>query len=368
MLSRAMLLLSFQLASPSVEYVCHVGLLIVLCLCIGLFFGAVGFVIFEGMSKGKFIRYPLALAAILWAIAASTTDPWPDGVGMERCLEVVNPALSIDSAAEDLIETCGDLDATSAPVLLLLAFALAMVAPELSEFSVLGLFSLKKEIIEQKGAVAEQGAQIADLRHQIATSSSSSSASTHVNITNTVEQTDRDVSALRVEDEAAFSTASRLERALLDDLADSLLGLSPPNSEISTSIYLYSAADEVLHQLGSADEVTDFAIGKGATGQAYQAADTIVVTAEAVHNSEYGLTPEQQARFADKNIVGATPITINPPGSPVSVVGVVSAVGTVEMPADGEQRERLRLMWAGALEISAPLVGVYLQVFGILRE
>jgi len=54
--------------------------------------------------------------------------------------------------------------------------------------------------------------------------------------------------------------------------------------------------------------VQSFQPGKGATGEAWSNRQTIVRTGAAVHNGSHGLTEAQQAHFAGRNTVVATPI------------------------------------------------------------
>lgn len=70
-------------------------------------------------------------------------------------------------------------------------------------------------------------------------------------------------------------------------------------------------------------DVKVFAPGKGATGQAYSAGQTIVRLGVEVHDGTHGLTEAQQEYFASRNAVVATPIFAD---DDKTVIGVLAAI------------------------------------------
>jgi hypothetical protein len=107
----------------------------------------------------RWLRLPAAFAVLAVGFAVVTTEPWPHGLGLERCTDTVNPALQNDAGARpQMLETCEPHGAGSAPVLLAMVAALLLLAPEFSEFSVAGLVTVKrsiKQLAEQQDQLKE---------------------------------------------------------------------------------------------------------------------------------------------------------------------------------------------------------------------
>ena len=68
-----------------------------------------------------------------------------------------------------------------------------------------------------------------------------------------------------------------------------------------------------------------FRRGIGATGKAFETGQFVVATGNAVSDAPHGLSPDQQAYFADCRSVASAPILRG-----TSVLGVVSAVSTID--------------------------------------
>lgn len=107
-------------------------------------------------------------------------------------------------------------------------------------------------------------------------------------------------------------------------------------------------------------DVTDFQSGNGATGQSWKDEETIVVTGEAAHNAEYGLSYEQQEFFSDLTIVGATPI-FDLDGK--KTIGVLTA--SSKQPIDAEEETAIKKEFEAALETTARVLAVTLIAYDL---
>src|SRR5262249_20158463 len=125
----------------------------------------VGISAFALMQKGgtdnwRWLRWALALGLLVAALVAVTTPTWPHGLGLQTCQSVPNPALEhAPNAQPTTVQTCSDIGATGAPFLLAIALALLLLAPDLSEVGVPGLFSLKARVAQQEDTTARQEQQ-----------------------------------------------------------------------------------------------------------------------------------------------------------------------------------------------------------------
>ena len=328
----------------------------------------VGLLIFaaDQASDWKWLRYPAIFFVVGYAVLAATSAPWPDGLGLETCETVANPGLGETYTDPETIEVCSDLGATAAPLLLAALVVLLLASPELSEFSVPGLFEVKRRVAKQEAKSAELDNRLTEITAvwAVAGASSVSGVSLTVNNNTVASPTPARPAAERldVRDKATLVVASRLQQSLLTELDSLLRERSPDLNNLELAVYLWHESEEVLRQVGrSPGDVSEFARGSGATGQAFANLRPVIVTGEAVHSAAYGLTSEQQEHYAAYNIAGAVPV-FGGPGE--SAIGALSAAGALEvLPTSEQERAALRSEWAEAFGIVSPQVSVYLQTF-----
>lgn len=132
-------------------------------------------------------------------------------------------------------------------------------------------------------------------------------------------------------------TADRAEYTIFEGL----LSQEPRfGQDFAFTVYVYNAQSEMLEPVWPSKErdaqwqVKCFRSGHGATGLAWDNAATVVKHGAEVHNDVHGLTEEQQAAFAEYNLVAATRI-YDDTQDPIGVLSCVSRkdsehFGTVE--------------------------------------
>lgn len=303
----------------------------------------------------RWLRWPVAASVLIGTLLAATTAAWPDGLGLQSCKTIANPAASSNADAEETIEVCSDLSSTAAPVLLAIAVTLLLLSPELGEFGVPGLISLRARVEKQERTSEAQEREIASLTSLVSASSQSAARAHSSSVTQIF------VNKLLTGDEGVATHAlARLARkaklAIAEDLAKEL-GLEG----IEVSIYRQVPREQVLRQVQLQEpDVTDFRPGFGATGQAFSTREAVVVTGDAVHNAEYGLSVEQQEFFKTETIVGSAPLFAFDDLS--SVRGCVTCISTSPLP-EGDHDE-LRSRWAEVLSSHAPFFTAFITAFG----
>lgn len=111
--------------------------------------------------------------------------------------------------------------------------------------------------------------------------------------------------------------------SLIDDLLSNRWPGIPHRYELT--LYLFDPDGEMLKPLApsdrSADPVFWFSPGCGATGTAYARRVPTIATGDAVHDTTYGLTPEQSERFKRYQAVFAVPVEVGE-----TVLGVLSGI------------------------------------------
>jgi hypothetical protein len=107
----------------------------------------------------------------------------------------------------------------------------------------------------------------------------------------------------------------QLRRQATDDILSALTGERPTGmpGNYRFTVYLFDPEANVLLPIfpepsTGPDDIRAFPPGKGATGMAYTQMKLFLVTGEAVYDDTWGLTVEQQQRWADYRTVVATPI------------------------------------------------------------
>jgi hypothetical protein len=214
-------------------------------------------------------------------------------------------------------------------------------------------------VTNQEEQVQKQGGQLTALTSQVsslsearafAQSQASSSSTTKIIM-----------ERARSGDEGLYTAATaRLAGIALAEIKAELLA-KLELADTSVAIYRQIPDETVLRQISQANKhVTDFAPGKGATGQAFTSRQVIVVTGDAVHNADYGLSPDQQALFADTTIVGSAPLFAVDDLS--RVVGVITCTSPTALPAGGEAR--IIELWTEVLPVYSPFFTAYLVTFG----
>ena len=297
----------------------------------------------------RWARWPLALGVLLFAVLALTTGSWPDGLGIEACTDVVNPALANDpSASPPTIRTCSPVPSTGAVVLFTGALVLFLVAPDLGEFGVPGLLQVKKQVAAQE----QQTERLLTQVHRVQASARIDNR-TEINFIMDAFRSGQTLELTPAVVEAALISV----QAVLESGND-LVSLA------TAFAYYKHIGGGLLRQFDlDDDDVTDFRSGNGATGQAWSDRNTIIVTGEAVSNDEYGLSAEQQEQFADLTIVGATPI-YDLEGR--RIVGVLTGSSSdAYEPADEEQ---IAADLRQALETRARLLSVVLVAYDFHEE
>ncbi len=301
------------------------------------------------------LRWPIAAAVLIGTFLVASTAAWPDGFGLQSCETIANPAASSNADADATIEVCSDLSSTAAPVLLAVAVVLLLLSPELGEFGVPGLISLKARVEKQERTSEAQEREIASLTSLVSASSRSTAQAHSSSVTQIF------LNKLRAGDEgvathALARLARKAEVAIAQDLANEL-GLGA----IEVSIYRQVPHEQVLRQIQHQEaDVTDFRPGFGATGQAFSTREAVVVTGDAVHNADYGLSVKQQEFFKDATIVGSAPLFAFDDLS--SVRGCVTCISTTPLP-DGDH-DGLRKHWAETLSSHSPFFTAFITAFG----
>lgn len=107
-----------------------------------------------------------------------------------------------------------------------------------------------------------------------------------------------------------------------------------PLAGATLHLYLYDAGDNRLRALGVAGPPGEegWEPGKGATGAAYELGEYVLATGEAVRDSTYGLTPDQQQRAADLAAVAAMPV-FNAAGEVIAVLTASSTGPDISLDA-----------------------------------
>jgi GAF domain len=305
----------------------------------------------------RWVRWPLAFVCVVGMLLVVSTAPWPDGLGMESCEQVPNPALAADPNATPTIKTCSDLSANAAPVILALALAALFLAPDLGEIGVPGLFSLRSRLAAQERTAAAQDQQLTKLSNDVRSISQSASSAQAVS----APRTNVYLGNILRGGEGPLSLATaHIAKLVLDRLTEELMtALGDPQADVA--VYRQVPEEGCLrqHELSAAD-VTDFRPGYGATGQAFSTRQVIVVHGDAVHNADYGLTAQQQDHFQAARIVGSAPLFDFDDLS--RVIGVLTCISTTAPEPD---TQAVVERWTRELPSRAPYFAAYLVTFGL---
>jgi hypothetical protein len=148
-------------------------------------------------------------------------------------------------------------------------------------------------------------------------------------------------------------------RVLAADAAvTSLLSAHGPLADCEWHLYLYdSDADRLLpiFEPEDPDSSEGWMIGQGATGMAYLRREFVLVQGAEASDSTYGLSPEQQARYADLYAVAAMPIQNNA-GDVIAVVSAATRNASTELTTE-----------AGFQDLVARALGIGRVLIDLLR-
>ncbi|CAN5805830.1 hypothetical protein BH23ACT12_BH23ACT12_21540 [soil metagenome] len=120
----------------------------------------------------------------------------------------------------------------------------------------------------------------------------------------------------------------RLHQLALSATLSALLRAGGIPGNYEANIYVFDANRNLLmpafpRATSDPSDLTVFAPGNGATGLAWERGELILVTGDAVSDSSYGLTAQQQAHFSAYNAVAATPI-LAPEGDSIGVLTAIA--------------------------------------------
>lgn len=240
------------------------------------------------------------------------------------------------TAAGAAVEVCEAPALTDAVTVAWGAAVLGLVAPDLAEASVGGVFVLKRRVEAQKAEIDGLAAHVANLQttvQQSVDASTSSSSQVTVNVVGgtPVAATDRAAPGAPVapasdrgdeghEDatEANALAARKLVELLRNDLPGALAG---------GRLHLYYPDDDagmlmpVLEPAGSPSSGDGWRPGDGAVGQAWTLCEVVAVHGDEIVAGLSGLDPARRARYASTTAVIAAPL-LNAYGVPVGVVSV----------------------------------------------
>jgi hypothetical protein len=107
----------------------------------------------------------------------------------------------------------------------------------------------------------------------------------------------------------AAAQQDRLQRlGAIIEVLKLLLGHPPGDlRRFGVQLFLIDRTSDRLRAWNGDEE--EWAVGNGATGYSYFNQDQVIARGTTVHDGSYGLSPEQQQRYAELRCVVATPVT-----------------------------------------------------------
>jgi hypothetical protein len=279
------------------------------------------------------VRRGLAVAVVLFAVA-SIAGGWG-----RVCSEATTPDGRV-------VETCRTPDATDALVIAYALFVLLLLAPDLAEVGVPGLFTLRRRVEEQESRLETEEARRELIESQL--------ASVSAQLTQTVNARAVGVDALNIYvsgDETADYAAEqppplvpaepgrppgpvvidRVSRARYTaaDLFIRRLRDHPGGVLEGSSLHLYLADETglVLVPAFESDRVGGGAdwwhVGQGIVGRAWRDKDALTARGEEIMQDIGDLPAPRRERYAALAVVAAVPV-LNAVGRPIAVLGASS--------------------------------------------